>query len=110
LLGQEPLVEHVIRWEVVSPITAAPRRIVLSTEKPEFHFALSAVDRATFRVDRIEAPPGMIASLVHKGPPLYRIRVTWDGTTPLGKGNAMLRVQTDHPSQPEFQIPITLLD
>jgi hypothetical protein len=109
-LNEQTVLEHVIRWEVVAPITAAPRMIVLSQARPEFQLALRAMDDATFQVVQMEAPSGVSASTVQNSPAtLHRIRVTWDGTTLLPKNKANLRVRTDHHAQSEIQIRIAVL-
>ncbi|GAC1475706.1 MAG: hypothetical protein NVSMB9_28670 [Isosphaeraceae bacterium] len=109
--GKQVLHRHVVDWEVVSPITFAPRMIVMKPGKRDCRVLLQSGDRKVFRITRIECKvPGIHGRAENAAAALTQIIIKVEGASRAEGGRGVVSVFTDHPAQGKVDLPFLVLD
>jgi hypothetical protein len=108
--GKQVLDRYVVSWEVVAPIVASPKVIVLSPGKREYHFVIRSRDKTSFRVTRIECgDPGLKPGAANPTSAVTQT-VELEGVPEKGSRQGVVTVYTDHPAQGKIEVPFLLID
>lgn len=106
--GERIVIAKTVNWEVISPITAEPKMVVLRPDKGEYRFLLRSRDQRPFRITRIDST---LPELKSQGQPeaaaLTQIVHVEDGRGGAGGDRrGTLTIFTDHPAQGKIEVPI----
>ena len=101
---------HVVNWEVVSPITTAPKLVAMRPGQRDYRVLLDSRDRRPFRVTRVQCNvPGIQGRPVDTAPALRRI-VELEGVPGPGHRRGVVSVFTDHPAQARVEVPFVVIN
>jgi hypothetical protein len=109
-MGEALLDRRDVRWEVVSPIQAAPKVIVMRRGKKAYSVEVSSRDKKLFRVTRVECKLPGIKGWARSAAGALTQTVQVEGEPRSGDPGGVLTVFTDHPSQSSVNVPIVVLD
>jgi hypothetical protein len=109
---QALVLEHTVNWEVVAPIAAAPKMIVISGSGREFRVQLRSHDGAVFRVLSVSSDTARIHGRVvgASSAPMQVVVLQVRPGEQSERSRGRLSVMTDHPSQREVEIPIVVVE
>jgi len=109
-----PCYTHVVSWEVVSPMMASPKTIVVRPSARAYRVRIQSRDQALFRITRIECGvPGIrsrAASLGSAAQAQHVVEVELGETAPSGSVRSVIKVFTDHPAQERVDVPFIVLE
>jgi len=107
-----PCCAHVVNWEVVSPITASPKMIVMKPGEREYRILVRSGDQTAFRITRIECKvPGVLGRATNSAASLAQtVEVKSEGVSRLQSGRGLITVFTDHPGQEKVDLPFVVID
>lgn len=99
-----------MNWEVVAPITASPRMIVIRPGQADFRVLIQSRDKTTFKVTRVECDaPGIQAHAASTAAgPMQSIAVS--GIPRPAKERGVVTVFTDHPAQAKVELPFVVIE
>jgi hypothetical protein len=108
----EALLTHPITWELVAPIAAHPRQVVVVGDRRRHRVTLRTTPAQPFRVLKVTADlPGCAARVQDEAAaPLQSIELDLPAGEPPRSRKATLNIETDLAEQPTLRIPIVRLD
>jgi hypothetical protein len=108
--GNQVLDRHVVDWEVVSPIMASPRMIVMGAGQGRYRVLVESRDRKLFRIIRVQCNlPGIKARAVDASAAV-RQSVELEGAPRPSNGSGVVTLFTDHPAQAKVDVPFVVID
>ena len=108
--GKNVVCRHDVNWEVVSPITASPKVIVMKAGKLDYRVLIQSSDKTPFRITRVEcSAPGVQGRSAKTVAGIAQI-VEVDGVPRPKDGRGVVTVFTDHPAQAKLDVSFILLD
>jgi hypothetical protein len=107
--GKQVLHRHDVNWEVVSPITASPKMIVMRPGERDRRVIIHSRDRRPFRITRIECKaPGIQVRAGNAAALTQTIEV--EGVPRSESGQGVVTVFTDHPAQGRVELPFVVIE
>jgi hypothetical protein len=109
---RRPCCSHVVSWEVVPPIAASPKLIVIKPGQRAYRVLLRSRDRAPFRITGIECKvAGLHGSAASKVAAVTQIvEVENHHALRPQSGRGLITVLIDHPDQQKVDLPFVLLE
>jgi hypothetical protein len=110
--GQGERARHRVDWDLVPPIVASPKMVVLATGRREYRVMLRSQDSKAFRVEAIECVvPGLRCRVADSAAGTSQsVVVEVEDAKRTSAGHPAIVVRTDHPSLRRVEIPIVVLD
>ena len=108
--GDEVLDRATVSWEVVSPLAASPKVIVLQPGQHGYRVVIASNDRKPFRVTRVECKDSGLTGRAEGASAALRQIVEVNGAPKPGTKRGTLTVFTDHPAQGRLDVPFVVLD
>jgi hypothetical protein len=107
--GKQVLHRHDVSWEVVSPITASPKMIVMRPGERDRRVIIHSRDRRPFRITRIECKaPGIQVRAGNAAALTQTVEV--EGVPRPESGQGVVTVFTDHPAQGRVELPFVVIE
>ena len=108
--GNRIVGRHIVSWEVVSPIVASPKVVVIRSGQRECRVIIRSRDRRPFRIKRVEcAASGIGGRALSETAALTQV-VRLEGVPQSKEGPVSVRVLTDHPVQEKVELPLLVID
>ncbi len=110
--GKNKVFEHVLNWEVVPPITASPKLLVIRPGTRAYPFILQSRDGKAFRVAPLASNDAGLTLQIPSAEALLTQKVTVDVTaTPKSAAvPKVLTLETDHPAMAKVEIPVVVIE
>jgi hypothetical protein len=110
--GDQVRYRHVVNWEAVSPITAAPKMIVIKRGERAARVLVQSRDQKSFRITGIECKAAYIRGRAASTTAalMQTVEVESAGVSRPETGRGVIAVFTDHPAQARVDLPFVVLD
>ncbi|MGC8644525.1 MAG: hypothetical protein ACP5XB_32070, partial [Isosphaeraceae bacterium] len=108
--GDEILDRATVSWEVISPLAASPKVIVLKPGQHGYRVVIASRDRNPFRVTRVECKDSGLTGRAANTAPALMQTLEINGAPRAQSKRGALTVFTDHPAQGRVDVPCVVLD
>jgi hypothetical protein len=108
--GKDTLDRHLVSWEVVSPITATPKMIVMKEGQRDCRVSIESGDRKLFRVTRIKCESPGISARALDSVAADKQSISVQTFPSPAKARGVVTVFVDHPAQQRVDIPFVVLE
>lgn len=108
--GDEVVDRETVSWEVLSPLTASPKVIVLKPGRNGYRVVIDSRNRKPFRVTRVECKDSGLTGRAANTAPALAQTLEVNGAPRAEFKRGSLTVFTDHPAQGRLDVPFVVLD
>ena len=110
--GEQVHCRHIVNWEIISPIMASPKLIVMTEGKREFRVVLQSRDQSSFRIVRIESKvSGVQCRAANAAAALTQtIEIERGVNSRPGVERGVITAFTDHPRQERVDLPFVVIE
>lgn len=108
--GDEVVDRETVSWEVVWPLAASPKVVVLKPGQHGYRVVIESRDRKPFRLTRVECKDASVLGRLEGNSAAPQQILMVDGVPHSESKRGVVTVFTDHPAQPKLDVPFIVLD
>jgi hypothetical protein len=108
--GNRIVGRHIVSWEVVSPIVASPKVVVIRSGQRECRVIIRSRDQRPFRIKRVECAASGVKGRASSATAALAQTVYIEGVLQSKDHRGSVTVLTDHPLQEKVELPLLVID